>query len=208
MYQFFYSPNSCSLATHIVLEEIGAPFEPVRVDLAGGEQRQPAYLALNPAGRVPALATPQGVLNETPALLAFLAQAWPQARLAPLDDAFGFAKLQSFNSYLCSTVHVARAHGRRGVRWADDEQAIEAMKRKVPQNLSDSFALIESPLFAGPWVLGADYSVGDAYLFVLSRWFDGDGLDLSRFPKLHDHHARMLQRPAVQRALAREAATA
>src|SRR5690242_16010448 len=120
MFKLFYAPRTCALASHIALEEAGAPYEAVRLDFDRNEQRQEAYLAINPKGRVPALATERGILTETPAILAFVAQSFPAARLAPLDDPFAFARLQAFNSYLCSTVHVAHAHRRRGARWADD----------------------------------------------------------------------------------------
>src|SRR5258706_15572489 len=99
----------------------------------------PEYLAVNPKGRVPALVTESGTLTETPALLCFVAQRFPQAELAPLADPFALAQVQEFNSYLCSTVHVAHAHRRRGTRWADDALAIAAMKRKVPSNLTRCF---------------------------------------------------------------------
>jgi glutathione S-transferase len=204
MFKLFYAPGSCALATHIVLEEIGTPYELMRVDLAGGEQRKPEYLAINPKGRVPALATEQGILNETPALLVFLAQRFPHAKLAPLDDLFALARLQAFNSYLCSTVHVARAHLRRGARWADDEAAIAAMKRKAPQNVLDCFALMEASMFVGPWVMGESYSVADPYLFTITRWLVLDGGNLSAFPAIQNHFERMSQRPAVTRAIEQE----
>src|SRR4051794_35789547 len=101
------------LATHIALEEAGAPYEAVRVDFGSQAQRSPEYLAVNPKGRVPALVTDRGTLTETPGLLLFVAQRFPQAELAPLSDSFALAQVQEFNSYLCSTVHVAHAHGRR-----------------------------------------------------------------------------------------------
>lgn len=87
----FYSPGSCSLASHIALAEAGAAYELVRTDTKTGDQRRPEYLKVNPKGRVPALVTERGTLTETPAILAFVAQSFPQARLAPLDDAFRFA---------------------------------------------------------------------------------------------------------------------
>ena len=86
MLKLFYSPNSCALASHIALQEAGADYETVRLDFRANEQRKPEYLAINPKGRVPALATDRGILTETPAILAFIAQSFPQARLAPLDD--------------------------------------------------------------------------------------------------------------------------
>ena len=81
----------------------------MRVDFAKSEQRQPAYLAINPKERVPALVTDGGILTETPPILACIAKSFPQAALAPLDDPFAFAQEQAFNSYLCSTAHVAHA---------------------------------------------------------------------------------------------------
>ena len=117
--KLFYSPGACSLASHIVLEETGAPFEPVRVALAEGAQRRPEYLAINPKGRVPALLTDKGILTENIAILAYIAQIAPAARLAPLDDPFEFAQMQAFNSYLSSTVHVNHSHKGRGARWTD-----------------------------------------------------------------------------------------
>ena len=197
----YSAAGSCALATHIALREAGADFTLVQVDLASNQQRSPAYLALNPKGRVPALATEHGVLTETPALLVFVAQRFPAARLAPLDDAFAFARMQEFNSFLASTVHIAHAHKRRGARWADDAAAIEAMQRKVPQTMAANAALIEQNL-EGPWVLGQDYSVADAYLFTLASWLEGDGVDVAAFPRLAAHLQRTAQRPAVQRALA------
>ncbi len=115
----YYAPNTCALASRIALEEAGAAFEARRIDFANAEQAKPEYLAINPKGRVPALVAERGVLTETPAILAFIAQSYPEARLAPLDDPFAFAELQAFNNYLCATVHVAHAHRGRGYRWAD-----------------------------------------------------------------------------------------
>jgi glutathione S-transferase len=103
MLKFYFAPGTCALASRITLEEAGAAYEPVKLDFAKTQQRSPDYLAVNPKGRVPALATDQGILTETPAILAYIAQTHPLANLAPLDDPFEFARVQSFNSYLCST---------------------------------------------------------------------------------------------------------
>ncbi|WEZ84070.1 glutathione S-transferase [Rhizobium sp. 32-5/1] len=202
MLTFFYAPGTCSLASHIVLEEVGATYEARRVDFSVQQQTSPEFLALNPKGRVPALATDRGVISETPAILAFLAQSFPAAGLAPLDDPFEFARLQAFNSYLCSTVHVAHAHGRRGSRWSDDAAAIETMRAKVPQTMAACFELIETSMFAGPWVMGDAYTICDAYLYTIATWLEADGVDPSRFPKVLDHRNRMAERPAVKAVLA------
>jgi glutathione S-transferase len=202
MLKLFFAANTCALASHIALEETGAPHETVRVDFRTNEQRKPEYLAINPKGRVPALVTDRGILTETPAILAFIAQSFPAAHLAPLDDPYEFARVQAFNSYLCATVHVAHAHRMRGYRWADDPAAIAEMQRKVPTTVGNCFELIETTMLQGPWVMGDRYSICDPYLFTLSQWLDGDGVDVNRFPKVVELRNRMNARPAVQRALA------
>ncbi|WP_437522595.1 glutathione S-transferase family protein [Sorangium sp. So ce726] len=199
----YFAPNSISLATIIVLEEIGTPYVLARVDLAKGEQRSATYLELNPLGRVPTLRTENGLLTETPALLTFLARSAPATGLLPAD-AFLEARALSFLSYLASTVHVAHAHRMRGSRWSDDAEAIASMQRKVPRSVLDAFSLIEHHKLEGPWVLGEHFSVCDAHLFTLAQWLEVDGVDTTRLPRVLDHRARMLQRPATQRALAAE----
>jgi glutathione S-transferase len=206
MLTLYYSPGSCAGASHIALEESGLAYEAVRVNLGAGEQRRPDYLALNPKGRVPALATDRGVISENVAILAFVAQSAPEKRLAPLDDPFAFAQMQAFNAYLAATVHVAHAHGPRASRWADDPAAMAEMKRKVPQTMAEGFELIETHMFKGPWVMGEAYSVADPYLFTVASWLEMDQVDPKRFPKVLDHRNRMAERPAVKKVLASYAA--
>ena len=205
MLKLYYAPNTCAIASHIILEEAGAAYEAVRLDFARNDQKSDDYLKVNPKARVPALVTDHGVLTETPAILAYLAQIFPAAKLAPADP-WNFARAQAFNSYLCSTVHVAHAHKARGPRWTDDAAAIEAMKQKVPRNMADCFALIETDMFTGPWVMGEAYGVCDAYLFTIARWLEGDAVEIARFPKVNAHFQRMLARPAVKQVLVLHAA--
>jgi glutathione S-transferase len=197
--RFYYAPLSCALATHIVLEHIGADYEAEKLNLRENDQNTPDYLAINPKGRVPALVTDQGILTETPALLLYLAQTFPGAKLAPLDDAFALAQMQSINSWFCSTVHVHHAHGARGRRWSDDLDAQQSMKAKVAENMTGAAALIEKEILRGPWVMGEQFTVADAYLFTMTSWMVGDGVDMEQFPKLADHFRRMLALPAVKK---------
>jgi glutathione S-transferase len=147
------------------------------------------------------LLTERGILSETPAILAFLAQCFPAAKLLPIDDPFLFAQAQSFNSYLSSTVHVAHAHRYRGARWADDEAAHESMRRKVPQTMTACFNQIEQDFMQGPFVLGDHYSACDMYLFTVSQWLEGDEVDVKQFPKVSALRQWMLAQPAVQKVL-------
>jgi glutathione S-transferase len=202
MFKFYYSPGTCALASHIALEEAGAAYTAERVDFKSNQQNSPEYLAVNPKGRVPAMVTDRGILTETPAVLAFIAQSFPQAKLAPLDDSFAFAQVQAFNSYMCSTVHVAHAHKGRGYRWAAEETSLADMKRKVPETVGASFALIERGMLKGPWVMGEAYTICDPYLFTISTWLEGDNVDVAALPRVMDHRKRMSDRPVVQKVLA------
>jgi glutathione S-transferase len=206
MLKLYYTPGTCALASHIALEEAGAAYAAERVDFKTNQQNSPEYLEINPKGRVPSLVTDRGVLTETPAMLAFIAQSFPKAKLAPLEDSFAFAQLQSFNSYLCATVHVAHAHKGRGYRWASEESSFADMKRKVPESMGAAFALIEKKMLKGPWVMGETYTVCDPYLFTLAGWLEGDSVDIAKMPKVADHTKRMSERPAVQKVLAEQKA--
>ena len=202
MFKLYSAPGTCALASHIALQEAGAGYTTERLDFKSNQQNSPEYLGINPKGRVPSLVTDQGILTETPAMLAFIAQSFPQAKLAPLDNAFAFAQVQAFNSYLCSTVHVAHAHKTRSYRWATDEASFSDMKRLVPKTVGASFALIERDMLKGPWVMGDTYTVCDPYLFTLAQWLEGDGVDLSTLPRVIEHRKRMSERPAVQKVMA------
>jgi glutathione S-transferase len=205
MLKLYFAPGTCALASHIVLAEAGADYTIERIDFKTNQQNSPDYLAINPKGRVPALATERGILTETPAILAFVAQSFPKAGLAPVDDAFAFAQVQSFNSYLCSTVHVAHAHRVRGSRWASEETSFADMKRKVPETMGACFALIEGKMLKGPWVMGEQYTICDPYLYTIAGWLAGDGVEIAKLPKLADHYRRMAERAAVKKALAEQA---
>lgn len=206
MYTLFFSPGACSLAAHIAIIDSGLSYQLRRLKFAENEQQSAEYLKVNPKGRVPALVTDRGTLTETTAILLFLAQMAPEKTLAPLDDPFALAKLQGFNSYLSSTVHVNHAHGRRATRWADDPTAIEAMKRKVPETMRAAYRLIEDDMLSSPFVMGETYSIADPYLFVMSSWLKGDGVEMAEFPRVKAHYERMQERASVQKALADEAA--
>lgn len=204
MIRLYYTAHTCSLASHIALEEAGAAYETARIDFETNQQNSPDYLAVNPKGRVPALVTDRGILTETPAMLTFIAQSFPQAKLAPLDDVFAFAQVQSFLSYMCATVHIAHSHRMRGYRWANDPASFADMQRKVPESVGGCYALIEREMLRGPWVMGERYTICDPYLFTLAQWMEGDGLDPANFPAIADHRRRVSERPAVRKAVADE----
>ena len=202
MITLYTAPGTCALASHIALEDAGAEYTTVNIDFSSGQQRSDDYLRVNPKGRVPAMVTDRGILTETPALLAYIAQSFPAANLAPLHDPYAFARVQEFNLFLCSTLHIAHAHRMRGHRWADDDATIEGMRRAVPRSVGACWELIEESMFAGPWAMGEAYTICDPYLFTLAQWMEGDSVDPSHFPKVADHRRRMAERPNVRKALA------
>ena len=205
MLKLFYAPNACSLAPHIALNEAGADYEAIKVDTMKGEQRSAEYLALNPKARVPTLVTDEGTLTEVPVLLGYIARAFPKADLAP-PAGFKFFEMQSFNSYLSSTIHITFAHIFRPERYADDDAAKAAMRAKAPKTLIEQFQLIEERLSDGrEWVHGDKYTVSDPYLYVFARWFVRDGVgSIAPLPRIAAHRARVQTREAVKKTLEQE----
>ena len=205
MLKLFYAPNACSLAPHIALNEAGADFEAIKVDTQKGEQRSAAYLAVNPKARVPTLATDEGTLTEVPVLLGHIARAFPNANLAP-PTGFKFFEMQSFNSYLSSTIHITYAHIFRPERYADSDAAKAEMRAKAPKVLKEQLQLIEDRFADGrEWVHGSQYTVSDPYLYVFTRWLERDGIGGSEgLPKLAAHRARVQGREAVKKTLEQE----
>ncbi len=198
MMKFYYAPGSCAMSVHILLEDAEAKYEANRIDLDTGYQRSEEYLAINPKGRVPALITESGVLTETPAILSFIAKKYPDKNLAP-NDQFEFARAQAFNMYLSSTVHVGHSHKHRGTRWANDLKALENMTSRVTENMTQYAQSIEDHYFIGPWVLGDKYSMCDPYLYVITKWFYDDGVDMKQFSLISDHYNRMKERPSLKK---------
>jgi glutathione S-transferase len=206
MLTLYYARDTISLATHILLEEVGATYATVRVDFGKTEQRSAEYMKINPKARVPALVTERGILTETPAMLVYVAQQFRRPELALMDDPFAFAQVQAINSYFCSGLHINHAHRMRGPRWVDanDAQAIAALQRHVPVSVGANYELIERDMLKGPWVMGERYTICDPYLFTLAQWLEQDGVDPGRIPKVMDHRLRMSERATVKAAIAQQ----
>lgn len=206
MLKLFYMTGACSVVPHIALEEIGAPYEAVLVNLGKGEQLKPEYLAVNPKGRVPALATERGVITEIPAILGYLAHTFPDAGLAPVNDAFAFAQMQAFHMFIATAIHVTFRQLSRPGYFADGEAAAIALKAKVPEATNQHFGVIEKQMADGrEWVHGDSYSMSDPYLFAFASYLErGDRGNPELFPHIRAHRLRVLARPAVQRTLRQE----
>ena len=181
MLKLYCAPRTISIAVTTALYQSGIHWEPVGVDIAGGEQTRLDYLAINPKGRVPVLVTPEGYLTETGAILEYLAET-RMPGFVPRDP-LARARMREVMFYLSSTMHVNHAHKLRGKRWAFEESSIEDMKSRVPETMAASCDYIEG-LMVGPYLFGSELTLADFHLFAICTWLEGDGVDVERFPKL------------------------
>jgi glutathione S-transferase len=182
----YFAPGASSMAPHIALLEAGADFERRRVSFRNGDNRTPAFLALNPEGKVPVLTIDGRPLTEVAAILYFVARAFPEARLMPWGDAKAEAGVISWMSFIASSVHPARRQG------------LEASLRV--------WSVAEEKLSDAPWTAGA-YSIADIHLFRLFWRFEASlKPPPDAFPGLRAHAARMMQRGAVRKTLEVESA--
>lgn len=200
MLTLYYSPGACAMASHSALSEAGADFALEKIDLKAGQQRTPEYLAINPAGATPALKTDKGVITQNAAILAFIAETHPDARLAPIDDPFEMARFNAFNGFLGSSLHPALGKvlfSRPPLEGEAKDQAVDFALAKLD--------LAEQHLVEGPWVFGERWTLSDDYLMVFERWARQAGLlDKGRYPKLNAHLDAVQARPAVARVLKTE----
>ncbi|CAN0623889.1 glutathione S-transferase [Burkholderia multivorans] len=211
-YRLYYSPGACSLAVHIALEETGVPFDTECVSVAQQDTTSERYLAINPKARVPALAIPgePRVLTEMPAILTLLARRHPHACLLPVDDPLREARCHEWLAWLVGWVHgVGYGALWRPGRFAADVASHGAVAAHGRDVIDAANRTIDAALSDGrEWAEPGGYSIVDPFLFVLYRWGTAIGLDMPRHTAWSAHTARVAKRPAVLRALAREAADA
>lgn len=199
MLQLTYFPGTISVAAILALEEAGLEYEAVKVDFKEAEQTKPAYHAINPKGRVPALITDAGVLTETGAILEYVAALAPQAGLVPTDPLLA-GHMREAMYYFASTMHVNHAHKMRGHRWANEQSSWDDMTAKVTETMTQSAEYVETHVLKGPFVCGEAFSLADAFFYPISRWLRGDGVDVEGFPKVRAFQAAMNERASVKAA--------
>lgn len=181
----YFAPGSSSFAAHMALNEVGAEFELHPMSFKKKDMKSPAYLAINPEGKVPALVIDGRPLTEVAGILFYLARAYPAARLLP-GDAEGDARAVSWMSFIASTLHPARSKG--------------------VEHTMHVYGIADARLQGRDWALGA-YSIADIHLFRLYwRLSRALGLPADSFPNLAAHERRMLERPAVKKTIATESA--
>lgn len=197
--KLFYSPGACSLSPHIVASELGIPVELARVDLktktvaAEGD-----YWAINPKGYVPALQLDDGdVLTEGPAIVQYLADLKPEARLAPKCGTRERYHLQEMLSYINSEIH-------KGFSPLFDDATPDVVKAERREHLRTRYRLLDERLAARDYLFGDQFTVADAYLFTVTNWARGVKVDLSDLAGVLAFKKRVGARPAVQAAMRAE----
>jgi len=200
MLGLYFAPGACSMAAHIVLEESGETYEPLRVDLAKGEQKSEAYLKINPQGRVPVLRLDDGApLSENTAILPYLGKRfglWPKDSLAE-------AKALSLVGFFAASVHPAHAHISRPERYSADPAAFPAIKDMGFKAFHGYLKQIDGMLAGREWFSG-HYTVVDPYGFVFYTWGLRHGLPMVELTNYTAFKERLLQRPAVRRVVEAE----
>lgn len=208
-YRLFHSPGACSLAPHIVFEELGIPYEPVRVVIAEGANAKPEYLAINPRGRVPALwikdEAGERILTEAMAIMIYLTRRHPEPTLLPTDPE-AFVRAIEWMSWLTSTMHQAGVRTVfRPERFTTDATGAAAIAAQGRVSIRVGYTDIEKRLNGKTWAMGERFSAIDAYLLVFYRWGNRCGLDMRKdFPEYARIMDAVRARPAVQRAVEHE----
>ncbi len=199
MIKLYYSPGACSLAPHIVLEELGIAYESVLVSLAEGDHKRPDYLRVNPKGKVPALNVDGKVLTEVVAILTYLGGGYAERGLWP-KETWKQAEALSLMSWLASTVHIAVAGIWRSERFSNDPAAKDSIVETGKASLLKHFAEIDRMLAGRSFAMGGQYGVCDAYLLVFYRWGNRLGIDMkTEYPVWAKHAQRVFSRSTVKR---------
>jgi glutathione S-transferase len=208
MIQLYYSPGSANLVPHILLEEIGAPFELVLVDRASAAHKKPDYLKLNPNGQIPVLVDGDFVLYETAAIALYLADCFPEKHLAPPFGTRERAHYTQWMVWCTNTLQAMLMHFFYPERMVDDGDTAAAaqVKRRAEARAGGMLDVLDQQLGAhgGEFVLGGQFSAVDPYALMLGRWTRSFARPARSLPHLGPYLQRMLARPAVLRAFASE----
>jgi len=204
MLKLHYYPGTASLTPHMLLEELGVPYQLELVDRSKGAHKAPEYLKLNPNGLIPVLIDGDLVLYETAAICLHLADTHPQTQLAPALGTHERAHFYKRLVWLTNTMQAMLLHYFYGERLVDDGNAAGAaqVKAHAEEKVGTMLEQLDAELAAHrqPWLLGATYSAVDPYALMLCRWTRGFRRPARNLPNLGPYLQRVLERPAVQRA--------
>lgn len=197
--KLYYSPGACSLSPHIVLREAGLDFDLEKVDLSTKKtETGKDFLSISPNGYVPALEiAPGDVLTEGPAIVQYLADQAPMAKLAPANGTRERYTLQSWLNFITAEIH--KSYGSMF-----NPAAVDASKAIAKAQIEKRYAALEKHLAGSDYLMGKAFSVADAYLFVTLNWAKHVGIDIAQWPALARYRDNIAKRPAVQAALKAE----
>jgi glutathione S-transferase len=207
MYTLYYSPGSVSMVSHMIIEELGVPFEAVKVDLSTNAHRKPEYLAINPKAKVPALRTPDGMLTESVAILETLLDRHGDGSLLAKPGTMQRAKTMEAIAFFAADIHPLMNRYFHADDFASDEAMQEGVKKLGVEKLVAWFRKENEKLTGEWWSGGATPTVADHYFTVIARWGRWFDPPATRMKNIEAFLHRMAARPAVQRALAREGNT-
>jgi glutathione S-transferase len=199
--KLYYSPNTCASADHIVLEWIGKPYQTQR--LSREERAMPAFKAINPAGAVPVLDVDGWVLTQNAAILNYLVDTHPEAKLGGDGSAKGRAEVNRWLAFVNSDVHPTFKPLFGATAYLEDAAAIEMTKENARASLRTLFGRADAQLANNDWIAGAR-SVADPYLYMTLRWAKGTGVDLAGLDNLARFVTRIESDPGVRKVLAEE----
>ena len=202
----YFAPGTCARVPMTALEEIGQPFETRLVAFMAGDHRSPEFLALNPVGSVPVLVTRDATITQNNAILWYLARTYPDSGLLPpVRTPVEESRIIAMMAHLAADLHTRVSRIVLPFRYAASPEAQAEVYAIGTEQLTFLLQPMQDTLDRQPWLLGEHWSVIDSYLGWVWARITAAGFNAERFPALADHLARLHQRPAVQRCLAREA---
>ena len=209
MLQLHYYPGTAAMTPHILLQEMGVPFELVRVDRLADAHKAPAYLKLNPNGLIPVLTDGELVLYETAAIVLYLCDTYQEAGLAPALGTVERAHFYKWLAWLTNTLQTTLLVYFYPERWVKEGNTAGAaeVKAQAQRKVGTLLDQLDGELarHGGPWLLGENYSAIDPFAMMLCRWTRGFPAAPARSrPHLGPYLQRVLERPAVQRVFATE----
>ena len=203
MLTLYFSPGACSLASHIGLEETGAPYETKPILLAKGQQRTPEYQKINPRGKVPALDADGKILVENTAILTYLHRRFPEKKLMPADPAEE-ARCIATMCWFSSVVHPSYQRAHRPERFAEGEAAHGGVKENGKKSFWANLQEIDSMIQGKEWIMGSEFTAVDGYALVFYGWGERGGFPMKELSAYTAWQERIMKRPTVKKVVEQE----
>jgi len=201
--KLYYCPGHFSFPPHVILNEIGLPFEAIHMSIKDGATRTPDFIRLNPKGKIPVLDTGSEILTECSAILCYLAFSYPDRKLIP-SSPMGIARTIEWTNWMSGIIASSHAQSLHPYRFTDEGHAHDGIRKKGSESLQLAYSQINDKLEGCEWAVADGYSIVDPTLLIFFKWGHLTNMDMSQFKNWETHTKRMEQRPAVQKTLASE----